>query len=118
VEIRLSSDDEEIERGRSVSVVTTPHPDDAATAFDAGPPSSPLLTGYTRLSPEDGYTADRGFGWVGDRPNTRDRGNADELRRDIVMQRGKPTVLRVPVPAGKPTVWVLTGDSLTDSGVT
>ncbi|MFD8386721.1 alpha-glucuronidase family glycosyl hydrolase [Streptomyces sp. NPDC059679] len=118
VEIRLTSGDEEIERGRSVSVVTTPHPDDAATAFDAGPPSSPLLTGYTRLSPEDGYTAVRGFGWVGDRPNTRDRGNADDLRRDIVMQRGKPIVLRVPVPAGKHTVWVLTGDSLTDSGVT
>ncbi|MFD8091439.1 alpha-glucuronidase family glycosyl hydrolase [Streptomyces malaysiensis] len=118
VEIRLTSGDEEIERGRSVSVVTTPHPDDAAAAFDAGPPSSPLLTGYTRLSPEDVYTADRGFGWVGDRPNTRDRGNADDLRRDIVMQRGEPIVLRVPVPAGRHTVWVLTGDSLTDSGIT
>ncbi|TMU96619.1 alpha-glucuronidase family glycosyl hydrolase [Streptomyces sp. DASNCL29] len=118
VEIRLTSGDEEIERGRSVSVVTTPHPDDVASAFDAGPPAGPLLTGYTRLSPEDGYTDDRGFGWVGDRPLTRDRGNADDLRRDIVMQKGEPIVLRVPVPAGKHTVWVLTGDSLTDSGVT
>ncbi|OMI35523.1 hypothetical protein [Streptomyces sparsogenes] len=43
------------------------------TAFDTGPPSSPLLTGYTRLSPEDLCTADRGSGWVGDRPNTPDR---------------------------------------------
>ncbi|MEU7242872.1 hypothetical protein [Streptomyces sparsogenes] len=34
------------------------------------------------------------------------------------MQRGKPIVLRVPVPAGKHTVWVPTGDPLTDSGVT
>ncbi|WP_262697965.1 MULTISPECIES: alpha-glucuronidase family glycosyl hydrolase [Streptomyces] len=118
VEIRLTSGDEEIERGRSVSVVTTPHPDDAATAFDAGPRSSPLLTGYTRLSPEDDYTDDRGFGWVGARPITRDRGNADDLRRDIVMRKGEPSVLRIPVPAGGHTVWVLTGDSLTDSGVT
>ncbi|MGW4078072.1 hypothetical protein ACWELB_32090 [Streptomyces asiaticus] len=118
VEIRLTSGDEEIERGRSVSVVTTPHPDDVASAFDAGPPAGPLLTGYTRLSPEDGYTDDRGFGWVGDRPLTRDRGNADDLRRDIVMQKGEPIVLRIPVPAGTHTVWVLTGDSLTDSGVT
>ncbi|MEU2689847.1 alpha-glucuronidase family glycosyl hydrolase [Streptomyces hygroscopicus] len=117
-EIRLTSGDEEIERGRSVSVVTTPHPGHAATAFDAGPPSSPLLTGYARLSPEDVCTDDRGFGWVGDRPDTRDRGNADDLRRDIVTQRGKPIVRRVPVPAGKHTVWVLTGDSLTDSGIT
>ncbi|CAM5670198.1 Alpha-galactosidase NEW3 domain-containing protein OS=Streptomyces antimycoticus OX=68175 GN=SSPO_099050 PE=4 SV=1 [Streptomyces antimycoticus] len=34
------------------------------------------------------------------------------------MQKGEPSVLRVPVPAGRHTAWVLTGDSLTDSGVT
>jgi alpha-glucuronidase len=118
VEVRLSSGADEIERGRSVSVVTTPHADDVELALDAGPPSSPLVAGYTRLSPDDTYSSARGFGWIGDKPDTRDRGNADELRRDIVMQKIKPSTLRLPVPPGVHTVWVLTGDSLTDSGIT
>ncbi|MGC4938530.1 alpha-glucuronidase family glycosyl hydrolase [Kribbella sp. DT2] len=118
VEVRVDSGTEEIERGRSVPVITTPHADDVELAFDAGPPSSPLVAGYTRLSPDDTYSSDRGFGWVGDKPDTRDRGNSDELRRDLVMQKAKPSTLRLTVPAGVHTVWVLTGDSLTDSGIT
>ncbi|MFF2452256.1 alpha-glucuronidase family glycosyl hydrolase [Isoptericola sp. NPDC058082] len=118
VEVRLISGDEEVERGRAVEVITTPHADDAALAFDAGTPSSPLVAGYTRLSPQDVFSEAAGYGWTGDKPDHRDRGNADALRRDIVMQKVKPSSLRIPVPAGKHTVWVLSGDSLTDAGIT
>ena len=118
VDVVLHSGDEEIERGRAVEVITTPHADDAALAFDAGTPSSPLVAGYTRLSPDDVFTEAVGYGWTGAVPDHRDRGNADALRRDIVMQKVKPSSLRIPVPAGKHTVWVLSGDSLTDAGIT
>ncbi|MFJ8791509.1 alpha-glucuronidase family glycosyl hydrolase [Streptomyces sp. NPDC102462] len=118
VGIRVDSGNEEIERGRSVPVVTAPHADDVVLALDAGPDGSPLVPGWTRLTPGDRYDDERGFGWTKGRPEPRDRGTGDVLRRDFVTQKIKDCAIRLRVPAGKHTVWVLSGDMAAESAIT
>ncbi|MER8002545.1 alpha-glucuronidase family glycosyl hydrolase [Streptomyces sp. NPDC095613] len=118
VDIRVDSGDEEVERGRSVAVVTAPHADDVVLALDAGPDGSPLVPGWTRLTPGDRYDDERGFGWTKERPDTRDRGAGDALRRDFVTQKIKDSAIRLRVPAGTHTVWILTGDMVAESAIT
>ncbi|RMB84874.1 alpha-glucuronidase family glycosyl hydrolase [Streptomyces shenzhenensis] len=118
VGIRVDSGNEEIERGRSVPVVTAPHADDVVLALDAGPDGSPLVPGWTRLTPGDRYDDERGFGWTKARPDPRDRGTGDALRRDFVTQKIKDSAIRLRVPAGRHTVWVLSGDMVAESAIT
>ncbi|MFW6599818.1 alpha-glucuronidase family glycosyl hydrolase [Propionibacteriaceae bacterium Y2011] len=111
--------DELVETGRTLDVVTTIHPDDAVLAIDGGTGSSPLLEGYLRLGPDHVYDSSSGYGWVGRLPESRDRGNSDALRRDIVLGKDEPPHrLQLDLPAGTHTVWVLSGDSSTGSGIT
>lgn len=107
----------EVERGRLVEVVVAPDPGGAALALDAGPVGSTVVDGYAALTPADRWDAERGFGWRGDRPDSRDRHTSDDLRRDVVMHKDQRT-LDLAVPAGPHTVWVLTGDAATDSAIT
>ncbi|MFE7995191.1 hypothetical protein ACFU3K_42945, partial [Streptomyces shenzhenensis] len=118
VGIRVDSGNEEVERGRAVPVVTAPHADDVVLALDAGPDGSPLVPGWTRLTPGDRYDDERGFGWTKGRPDPRDRGTGDALRRDFVTQKIKDSAIRLRVPAGKHTVWVLSGDMVAESAIT
>jgi alpha-glucuronidase len=79
-------------------------------ALDAGGPGSPVFTSYDRLTPNDSWDADRGFGWVGPPPEFRDRGSGlDALRRDF-CNATRPATLRVRVPAGTHEAYVLVGD--------
>ncbi|MFC8660922.1 hypothetical protein [Streptomyces sp. NPDC057199] len=87
--IRVDSGNEEIERGRPVPVVTAPHADDAVLALDAGPDGSPLVPDWTRLTAGDRYDDERGFGWTKERPDTRDRGNGNALRRDFATRSSR-----------------------------
>lgn len=102
----------------TVDTIVVPAPDDAVLVLDAGSPSSPVLEGYRRLSPEELWDADRGFGWVTEPPTFRDRARLDVLRRDFVLGRDQDYVLRLAVPAGAHRVDVLTGDAYSPSGTT
>lgn len=108
---------EDVERGRLVEVVVAPDPDGAALALDAGPVGSTAVDGYTALTPTDAWDDARGFGWRGDRPDSRDRHMSDDLRRDVVMHKEQRT-LDLALPAGPHSVWVLTGDAATDAAIT
>jgi alpha-glucuronidase len=101
-----------------LDVVSVPAPDDAVLALDAGSPTSPVLDGYTRLSPAEMWDAGRGFGWVGTSPDFRDRARMDVLRRDIVLGREQDYMLRIALPAGQHRVHILTGDAFAPSGTT
>ena len=103
---------------RSLDVVAVPPAEKAVLALDAGSPSSPLLPGYARLSPDEAWDSGRGFGWVGAAPTFRDRARMDVLRRDFVLGREQEYVLRLAVPAGAHRVHVLTGDAYSPSGTT
>ncbi|MFE2678613.1 alpha-glucuronidase family glycosyl hydrolase [Streptomyces hygroscopicus] len=89
--------------------VVTPPAARCVHALDAGTSSSPLLEDYTRLSPADTWREGADFGWVGTAPAASDGGRPDVLRRDYV--RGSaPAVLRLRLPAGPCTAYLLTGD--------
>lgn len=115
--LTVHADGTELETGRLVEVVAAPDPSGAALALDAGPDAESVLPGYTVLTPESDWDADRGYGWNGPRPDARDRRNTDLLRRDLVAATSERT-LDLAIPAGPHRVWILTGDPLTDSAVT
>jgi alpha-glucuronidase len=91
-------------------VLTAPAGAECALALDAGTAESPLVDGYQRLSPDDLWDSAKGFGWVGDQPQSRDRQTTDELLRDFVNDIPART-LRIAVPAGLHQVYLLTGDA-------
>lgn len=93
----------------ALDVVTAPPGDAVSRALDAGTSTSPVLAGYTRLSPDDTWTAGESFGWVGQVPSSRDRGFPDDLRRDLIASR-TPGTLRLAVPAGAHEAYLLVGD--------
>jgi alpha-glucuronidase len=80
-------------------------------ALDSGTDTSPLLETYQRLSPSNLWDAAKGFGWVGSKPQSRDRGSRfDPLRRDFTNDTTART-LRVSVPAGPHEAFILVGDN-------
>ncbi|MEV5965612.1 alpha-glucuronidase family glycosyl hydrolase [Kribbella sp. NPDC051952] len=99
--------------GTTTQVVVTPDGAQCRLALDAGSATSPVLTGYQRLSPSDKWDPSRGVGWVGTGPQSRDRNRLDVLRRDFVNDT-TARVLRVHVPAGVTEAYVLIGDSGAD----
>lgn len=101
----------------SAGVFTAPAAGAVPLALDSGSVTSPLYGGYQRLSPDDGWDAAKGYGWVGTPPSDRDRGSIDALRRDFVLSRS-PATLRIAVPAGQHEVYVLRGDAGYSSGDT
>jgi hypothetical protein len=107
-------------------VQSVPDPATAIFALDAGENGSPVLPGFSRLAPADGWGTNPGYGWVGGyRPDSRDRGshpdpdrlatdnlsNLDTLRADMVYGTGTG-VLRLTIPAGTHEVLLLTGDDI------
>ena len=106
---RVAGDGVVVDGAPGVSVASVPHGDDAVLALDGGTPTSPVLDSYSRLSSQTAWTAGLGYGWASGSPQDRDRGNADALRRDMVAAPS-PATLRLDVPAGEHTVWMLRGD--------
>lgn len=95
----------------SENVLTLPDPAHTVLALDAGTATSPVTPGYRRLSPESAWDAGAGYGWVGAAPQARDRGAPDDLRRDLVeLPRTDAATLRLQVPAGRHTLYLLVGD--------
>ncbi|HVX44310.1 MAG TPA: alpha-glucuronidase family glycosyl hydrolase, partial [Mycobacteriales bacterium] len=70
--------------GVALPVIAVPPGSALSLALDAGTPTSPLLDGYQRLSPDDAWDPARGYGWVGAAPQSRDRARLDVLRSDFV----------------------------------
>ena len=92
------------------TVIVTPDGSRCVLALDAGSPTSPLLSTYTRLSPADTWDPAKGFGWTGTVPQFRDRGpGLDSLRRDFVNDTTART-LRIAVPPGLHQAHALIGD--------
>ncbi|WP_163509107.1 alpha-glucuronidase family glycosyl hydrolase [Fodinicola acaciae] len=90
--------------------VVTPAGPQCVLALDAGTTGSPVLSTYQKLSPADLWDASRGFGWVGGKPQSRDRVILDALRRDFVNDTTART-LRLGLPAGGFDAYALVGDT-------
>jgi alkaline phosphatase D len=103
---------------RDFYVVSTLARDELFLALDAGSATSALFPTYTRLSHEDKWDVTKGYGWIGTAPSSRDRNKLDELQRDFILSKGKPTVLRLAIPAGVYKTYILTGDATYSSGNT
>jgi hypothetical protein len=72
-------------------------------ALDAGPAAGPVGVGYTQLTPADPrWVLNTGL-------SDRDRGGPAPVRQDMVTSQ-QPATLRLPVPAGQHTIWILRGD--------
>ncbi len=99
--------------GTQTSVIVAPVGARCRLALDAGAASSPVLPGYRRLSPSDPWDPERGFGWVGTAPQSRDRARLDVLRRDFVNDTS-PRTLRLHVAAGISDAYLLIGDANAD----
>ena len=78
--------------------------------FDFGLHESPVQTGAVAVAPDTAYSAERGYGWVGNsKLEARDRGLKDKLRRDFVFGVDT-TAFRVDLPEGYYRVTIITGD--------
>jgi fibronectin type 3 domain-containing protein len=89
-------------------VVAPPLPTEAR--FDFGTASSPVEAGYTHVTPSTVYAAVAGYGWTTTAGlDSRDRGNPDDLRRDLVFSAAEHT-FNVDLANGEYTVTVVVGD--------
>ncbi|KJL47239.1 Rhamnogalacturonan exolyase YesX [Microbacterium hydrocarbonoxydans] len=82
--------------------------------FDFGLTGNPVMAGYTEVNPDDGYTAEAGFGFETALPASagRDRGGdtgATDLERDFVLPGDSSTFL-LDVPNGTYSVKTYSGD--------
>ncbi len=80
--------------------------------FDLGTDASPVWPGFTRVTPQAGYSPERGHGWLveADRLRAHTATNLDALSIDEISGSAPDTInFRVDVPNGKYSVWVLTG---------
>jgi FtsP/CotA-like multicopper oxidase with cupredoxin domain len=90
--------------------------DTVVKRYDFGTTTSPLETGYTRVSTTTSYSAPAGYGWDSTGGlQSRDRGAPDNLRRDFVMSTTDRT-FRVDLPNGIYQVSVIVGDQTTWHG--
>ncbi|MCE5238331.1 hypothetical protein LLH23_07540 [bacterium] len=81
--------------------------------YDMGQPDSPVWPGFTRLTPDSAYAADKGVGWLNPAAELRAyrAENLDALAVDSVRgTRSNKLNLRLDLPNGDYTVWVLTGE--------
>ncbi|MFB6843122.1 glycoside hydrolase family 2 protein [Streptomyces sp. NPDC056361] len=83
-------------------------PGGASLALDAGPDNGPVAPGYKVLKSSTTHSGTTGYGWLS-APESRDRINPDPLRADFATDKAART-LRVSVPSGTHTLYVLVGD--------
>lgn len=78
--------------------------------FDLGPDKSPVMSGFTALTPSVTYNAESGYGFTRlARPFVQDKERPDALGRDYVA--GAEARFRLDLPNGDYQVWLLSGDS-------
>jgi hypothetical protein len=89
-----------------------PPPPPSSNQFDFGTSSSPVASGYTRISETTAYSSG-GYGWTSTSGlESRDRGTpSDDLKRDFVMHASAARTFRDDVPNGAYAVTVTMGDS-------
>jgi len=87
---------------------TTP----AVYKYDFGTASSPVSTGYTRVTETTVYAAG-GFGWTdASTLESRDRSAlADDLKRDLVLSSSAPRSFKVDLPNGNYSIATTMGDN-------
>jgi hypothetical protein len=84
--------------------------------FDLGPASSAVWEGFTALTPDMKYDADRTYGFARlDRPRAANRTRPDALARDFIASPRAELV--VDLPDGEYDIFMLTGDSQVGSVV-
>lgn len=93
--------------GPITPVVTAPAATHCILALDAGSASSPSPVGL-HPAVAGRHLPQKGYGWVGAAPQSRDRGRPDPLRRDFVNDVPART-LRIAVPAGNVDAHLLVG---------
>ncbi|MHC4404712.1 MAG: SGNH/GDSL hydrolase family protein [Planctomycetota bacterium] len=76
--------------------------------FDFGEPSSPVESGYTRVTEATRYTPELGYGWLTGEVTSRDRAVGSALERDFNFTR--EGVFVVDVPDGTYDVTITAGD--------
>ncbi|GAA5196091.1 hypothetical protein GCM10025773_03460 [Microbacterium jejuense] len=102
-------------RGESApSAVVTFTTKQALYKYDFQLAGNPLMAGYTEVTPDAGYTAERGYGFLNALPANagRDRGAADgsnDLVRDFVLP-GDSSTFALDVPDGTYSVKTYSGD--------
>lgn len=83
---------------------------DTIKRFDFGTGSSPVETGYTRITTSTLYSVSSDYGWDSSTGlGSRDRGSPDNLRRDLVFSSVDRT-FKVDVTNGAYLVMVIVGD--------
>lgn len=89
-----------------------PPPPPNARNFDFGTSTSPVATGYTRVTETTAY-APGSFGWVSTTGlESRDRtSSTDPLKRDFVMSSSTPATFKVDLPNGIYAVTTTMGDN-------
>ncbi len=79
--------------------------------YDFGTASSPVASGYNRVTETTAYSASLGYGWTDTTTlESRDRGGPDDLGRDFVMDSSAARTFRVDLPNKTYTVLVEQGD--------
>ena len=89
-----------------------PPPQPTGTKYDFGTASSPLASGYSRVTETTAYSAG-GFGWTDlTGLESRDRSAvADDLKRDFVMHSSAARTFKVDLPNGNYSVGITMGDN-------
>ncbi|MCM3443648.1 FIMAH domain-containing protein [Metabacillus halosaccharovorans] len=105
--VTANYEDKEVENG--VEIVAIPKVEHLAFALDAGTSTSTVFGDYDPLSPNEKWDSDKGYGWIGTVPDSRDRGVVDSLRKDLIASYN-PATLGLSIPAGYHTVYVISGD--------
>ncbi len=83
---------------------------DVSRRFDFGPPGGMLQRGFTLVSPQDNYKAERGWGFSKlVKPEAFDGGRPDALGRDCITAENAE--FQVDLENGEYLVWFLIGDA-------
>ncbi len=110
----IITDDIDREARPGVDLVDIGADELAPWAFDFGTPTSPVATGYTRVSHLTGYQPALGYGWLSGTIGSRDRGGADNLTRDLDFTPLGTFV--VDIPSGRYRATITMGDKTAGHG--
>jgi FtsP/CotA-like multicopper oxidase with cupredoxin domain/fibronectin type 3 domain-containing protein len=100
-----------MDSNKTVTATFTEIPTPTTLKFDFGTSTSPVQSGYTRVTDSTVYSAGLGYGWSGTSGiGSRDRGAPDSLRRDLVFSSSN-RIFKVDLADGEYTVKMIIGDN-------
>jgi hypothetical protein len=88
---------------------STNPPSSSSYQFDFGTSSSPLATGYTRVTAGTAFSTSTGYGWTSGNLAERDRGTGSSTNRDFVFS--SDATFAVNLPNGTYNVTLTMGDT-------